>query len=85
MGCVGCHIGAEEVPGIPYFGATQDEVELYLTTDDDGAHVAGGRDSPIAHRLRQDGEPAPMPNGGTPWTEVELETLYIWLDNLAVP
>lgn len=85
MGCVGCHIGREPVPDQHYFGFTQDEVETYLRTDDDGAHVEGGRNSPIARRLRQEGDPAPMPMFGAPWSATELESLYIWLDSITPP
>lgn len=80
-GCAGCHIGAEPVPGIPYFGMTQDEVENYLKTDDDGDHVEGGRCSPLARRLRQEGEPPAMPMFGAAWSQDELDTLYTWFDS----
>jgi hypothetical protein len=83
MGCAGCHIGADSVPGVPYFGATQDEVEEYLRTDDYGYHVAGRLNSPIARRLRHDGDPAPMPRSGTQWTQDELGKLYAWLDRIS--
>src|SRR6266851_5241999 len=79
MGCRGCHIGAEPVSGIPYFGSTQDEVETYLRTDDFGHHVGGIGTSPIARRLRQDGDPAPMPRAGMAWGQDELDKLILWL------
>ncbi len=76
-GCRGCHIG--EAPFIdPYFGNTQDEVENTLITFGDGELILGGRDSLLAGLIR-DGV---MPYGGTPWTDDQLQALYVWLDSV---
>lgn len=80
-GCRGCHIGEEPAFG-PYFGNTQDEVENYFVTFEDGRLIAGGRDSVIARFLRMAIMPPPP---GAQWTDCQLELLYLWLDEVAPP
>jgi len=79
QGCRGCHICELPCTPIgPYFGNTQDEVENFFLTFGDGFLIQGGRDSILAGLLR-DGA---MPLGGTPWCDVDLELLYVWLDSV---
>ena len=80
-GCRGCHIteNPDEAIGFPYFGNTQCEVEYTLITFGDGELIIGGRQSVLA-QLLHDGL---MPQGGTPWSDDQLEALYLWLDTVA--
>ena len=81
-GCRGCHLTEDPADAIgPYFGNTQCEVEYTLITFGDGELIIGGRQSVLAEFLRE----GLMPLGGTPWSDDQLEALYLWLDTVAPP
>lgn len=79
-GCRGCHINeGGPVNFYTYFGDTQDEVEFEIIHHEDGELVIGGRDSSIIATYLRDGY---MPFEGVPWSDEQLELLYVWLDSL---